>query len=274
MIKNLNYTVLGAGGFIGGKLVAKFGQSGLKCYTPQRDDPAIFKNDLGRVFYCIGLTADYRQRPFDTVEAHASLISRILKEARFEKLVYLSSTRLYDGLKGDTCLESDNLSLNPAHPRHLYDFSKGLGENLCLTASDGRACVARLSGVYDFCAEATGFLPEILRRLPSEREFILDSNSGIVRDYICIKDVLDSLIAMMDHSGCEIVNVASGENISNQDIADVLNQNGFNVSLRGNSPRETPPRCDISKLKSLGIHPTSVPDYLRRFIKDMKHGNR
>lgn len=267
------FTVLGAGGFIGGKLAAKLRQSGADCYTPKRDEDFL-KKDLGGVFYCIGLTADYRQRPFDTVEAHSSLISRILKETKFEKLVYLSSTRLYDGLKGDVVCESDNLALNPASPRHLYDFSKGLGENLCLTASEGRASVARLSGVYDSSPEATGFLPEILHRLMKEREFTMDSSSGVVRDYICLDDVLNALIAMMDRSGCEIVNVASGQNISNQDIADVLNENGFRISVKTQSPRETPPRCDITKLKALGVNPVSVPDYLRRFVKDIKHGTR
>ena len=63
-------------------------------------------------------------------------------------LVYLSSTRLYDGQPGFAGAEVDEdtpLALDPAQPRHLYDLSKALGESLCRQASGGRARIARLT---------------------------------------------------------------------------------------------------------------------------------
>ena len=261
------YTVLGAQGFIGGKLTAALNASGADCYTPGRNDNGVFTEDLGHVFYCIGLTADYRARPYDTVEAHVSFLSRILEKSSFDKLIYLSSTRLYDGLEGDLCREQDDLKINTANPRHLYDLSKGLGENLCLTASDGRASVARLAAVYDICPEATGFLSNMLHRLQTEREFILESSSGVTRDYVALDDVIKCLVSMLGMTSSEIVNVASGNNISNQDVIDVLNAEGFKISVRTQSEREIRPLCDISKMKELGINPVSVTTYLRNLIK-------
>lgn len=262
-----HYTVLGTKGFIGSHMLAYLQARNISYVAPERGDESIFSKDLGHVIYCIGLTADYRERPYDTVEAHVSLLSRILQKANFKRLVYLSSTRLYDGQKIDICHEDSDLTFNPANPRHLYDLSKSMGENLCLTASDGRASVARLSGVYDKSAQATGFLSVLLQRLPYEKEFTLNSATGISRDYIHVDDVLDALIKIVDADASRIINVASGENISNQDIMDVVNSYGYNISCQRQSEREKRPACDISRLRDLGIHPTSVTTYLHNMMK-------
>ena len=268
MAKAPAYTVLGATGFIGNHLAAALRRAGSECYTPARGDDGVFKKPLGKVFYCIGYTADFAQNPAATVEAHAALLSRILATATFDKLIYMSSVRLYDGLGGAANAESRDLVLNPANPRHLYDLSKALGENLCLHASQGRASVARLAAVYDKAPDATGFLPELLRHLKTERHFTMESDSGTVRDYITLDDTIAALMAMMDHAGCEIVNIASGDNISNQDIADALNNAGCAVTMRRQTARQDVPVNDIAKIRKWGITPQSVPDYLRQFMKE------
>jgi len=81
----------------------------------------------------------------------------VLKEARFEHLVYLSSTRLYDTLDAEIAQEDMPLYLSPIQPRHIYDLSKALGENMCLTITDGRASVARLACVFGTVAGTPGF---------------------------------------------------------------------------------------------------------------------
>ncbi len=268
-----HYTVLGASGFIGSRLVKALKASGASCDAPARGDEFTFSRNLGSVFYCIGLTSDYRDRPFDTVEAHVTLLSQILERASFDRLIYLSSTRLYDALKGDACNESADLPMNPANPRHLYDLSKALGENLCLTASKGRACVARLSSVYDVADKEAGFLPGLLQRLTKELTFTIDSSSGVVRDYIHVDDVIKALRALAEGDKCEIVNVASGENVSNQDIVDTLNATGCKVKLQRQTQRELRPVYDITRLKALGVDPLPVRSYLESFLKEsVAHG--
>lgn len=264
------HTVLGARGFIGSHLLASLEASAKKTFAPARDDPSIFTHDLGTVYYCIGLTNDYKDRPFDTVEAHTSLLNRLMEKATFKRLVYLSSTRLYDSTKGTVSHEDVDLALNPFNPRHIYDLSKALGENICLMASVGRACAARLSSVYSTDDAATGFMPDLLRRLKKERSFTIDSTTGIVRDYIHIDDVIRALIKLGEQSGSDIYNVASGRNISNKEIADCLDRLGYNVKMACESSTEVRPVCDITKLKSLGIVPLSVPVYLEKFIKEAR----
>src|SRR4029453_14700488 len=120
-------TLIGGDGFIGRRLQARLRSEGWTCQVPARNAPSLLLRPLGHVFYCAGLTADYASRPFDTVEAHASLLARVLREADFDALVYLSSTRLYDGRPGFAGAEVDEdtpLALAPAQPRHPYDPSK------------------------------------------------------------------------------------------------------------------------------------------------------
>jgi nucleoside-diphosphate-sugar epimerase len=264
------YTIIGANGFVGSCLASALGKEGEDYFAPVKEDPAVFTERLGNVFYCAGLTADFIQRPYDTVEAHVTFLSRLLERAAFDKLIYLSSTRLYDSQSGPISRESDDLILNPGNPRHLYDLSKALGEDLCLNFSDGRASVARLGSVYDSKDGAPGFLSALMQRLYKEREFILDSESGIVRDYIAVDDVVPALIKMAALPGKQLINVASGENISNQEIADILNIAGCKISFTRQTPKETRPLCEIKKLNGLGIFPISALAYLQKFMKDLE----
>ena len=58
----MSWTVLGASGAIGRRLVGYLRQTGHVVYTPERGDPGVWTRPLGHVIYAIGLTADFRQR--------------------------------------------------------------------------------------------------------------------------------------------------------------------------------------------------------------------
>jgi nucleoside-diphosphate-sugar epimerase len=262
-----SYTVLGATGFVGSRIVATLQKAGHDVYTPGREELEQFSRPLGKVFYCVGLTADYLSRPYDTVEAHVSLLARLLKEAEFDRLVYLSSTRLYDGLPESIASEDVTLQLNPASPRHIYDLSKALGENLCLTASSGRASIARLSCVYDSAPGSPGFLSEWLQRAAREKNFGLDSGTGIVRDYIHLDDVVTALIAILESEEKAIFNVASGENVSNATLAEIFNRHGWSVTLDRDTPLQKASVCDISRLQRLGVQPRLVKDVVDQYLE-------
>ena len=246
------YTVIGAGGFIGSRLVARLQGEGAQLYAPARGDPAIWTRDLGRVFYCAGLTGDYRQRPFDAVEAHVGLLARILAKARFERIVYLSSTRLYDALGDGAGQEDRPLPLDPGDPRHVYELSKALGENLALTQSAGRGAVARLSYVFDWGDGAEGFLSDWLRQARASRRLTLASSPSFGRDYIHLDDVVAGLRAILDSDTTQIVNLASGQTLSNAQIAQVFAARGWQVDFTAPPVEVAPRRCDVARLKALG----------------------
>jgi UDP-glucose 4-epimerase len=262
-------TVVGAAGFVGARLAARLRADGWDVYAPAKGDPGLLTQDLGAVFYCAGLTADYDRRPFDTVEAHASLVSELIRAGRFERLVYCSSTRLYDGQKKTEAHEAEPLVLDPADPRRVYDLSKALGENLTLTRADGRGAVARLSNVYDWADGAPGFLSEWLIQAEHTPDIVLQSSPNIARDYIHLDDTVSALIAIAE-KGQGIYNVAAGRLTTNAEIARLFEHAGFWVAFSGDASPPSPPNVSVERLAALGFvaRPVErvVTEYLQRFV--------
>lgn len=262
-------TILGATGFVGRRLQARLAAEGWDVFAPAKGDTSLFGRDMGVVFYCAGLTADYDRRPFDTVEAHATLVSELARAGRFEQLIYLSSTRLYDGLAVAVAEETSPLVLDPADPRRTYDLSKALGENIALTRSGGRGAVARLANVYDWEVDAPGFLSQWLVDAARARDIVLDSSPYVARDYIHLDDVVAALIAMAERPALEVVNVASGELVSNGEIANIFIRAGWRVSFKGDAAPPPPPRADVRRLHALGITPAPVKEVVRRYLEGL-----
>jgi nucleoside-diphosphate-sugar epimerase len=263
-------TILGANGFVGRRLQATLSAQGWDIFAPAKGDTSLFGHDMGVVFYCAGLTADYDQRPFDTVEAHASLVSELIRAGRFERLIYLSSTRLYDGQAAAVLDETAPLLFDPTDPRRVYDLSKALGENLTLARTEGRGAVARLSNVFDWEPEAPGFLSQWLIEAARTRDLHLDSSPHLARDYIHLDDVVAALIAMAAKPGAGIVNVASGELVANGEIANLFLQAGWKVDFARDVSPTPPPRADIARLRALGVSPAPVKDVVRRYLERLK----
>lgn len=264
------YTVIGGSGFVGSQVAAHLRALGHQPFLPARDDPALWDRDLGRIFYCAGLTGDYRTRPFAAVEAHVVLFARLLESARFERIVYLSSTRLYDSQPGALGREDRPISVDAADPAHLYELSKLLGENLALHRSDGRGVVARLSYVFGWDAGAEGFLSDWLRAATANRSLRIDSSPASARDYIHIADVATALHALLDSPLNGIVNVARGETIANAQIAELFARNGRAVAFTrtdGAAPGKT---LEVTRLDALGAPARPVlpliDDYLAGLI--------
>ena len=138
-------TVLGASGFIGSHVVEHLVRAGMEHRAVRRGE-RVPEGPLGHVIYCVGVTSDFRERPYDCVDAHVSALLDVVRSAAFDSFLYLSSTRLYVGRVG-VAHESDDVSVNPSRLGDLYNISKLMGESIVLNlAKNGR--VARPSNVY------------------------------------------------------------------------------------------------------------------------------
>lgn len=262
-------TVVGAAGFVGARLTQRLRADGWEVWAPAKGDPGLLARDLGVVFYCAGLTADYDRRPFDTVEAHASLVSRLIEADRFERLVYCSSTRLYDGQRKDLVHEAEPLVFDPADPRRVYDLSKALGENLTLARTGGRGAVARLSNVYDWADGAPGFLSEWLIQARASRDLVLQSSPNIARDYIHLDDTVSALIAIAT-GGLGIYNVAAGRLTTNVEIARIFEAAGWWVKFSGDANPPPPPNASAERLAGLGVVARPVEDVVAAYLEGLK----
>lgn len=257
------FTVLGAGGFIGSQLAGALkGEERADVYAPLPQGKGdildeMMDRDLGHVFYCIGLTANFRSRPFDTVEAHVCLLRRLLEQGRFESLTYLSSTRVYENAA--TTHESAILQVSPANPGHLYNLSKLMGESLCL-ASGLKARVVRLSNVFGRAMPPQNFISQVLKEAVSAGrvEFLTAPQSA--KDYVSVNDVIRWLPQIALHGSHTIYNVASGKNTNNAEIASLLEQKGTAVSFAEDAKEWSFPVIDTSRLvQEFGDAKSSLP---------------
>lgn len=262
------YTVIGARGFIGSALTAHLRAQGAEVLTPERGEE-LDAFDLGRVIYCAGLTGDYRSRPFDAVEAHVGLLSRMLDVGCFDRLVYLSSTRLYDAVPDAGGREDAPLRLDPANPEHVYELSKALGENLTVNRAEGRGVAARLSYVFDEAPGSAGFLSEWLDRARTSKTLSLASSPAAGRDYLHRADAVAALQALADGEAEGIINVAEGRVTTNAEIATVFEEVGWQVTFERSAGPQPALAPSTERLRALGVTTTGARERVARFLASL-----
>jgi|CXWL01.1.fsa_nt_gi nucleoside-diphosphate-sugar epimerase len=246
----MRYTVLGATGFIGRHLSVWLRTQGHEVHTPLRGDMLDPRVNMGRIIYAIGLTANFRERPLDTVDAHVNLLADVLRRAKFESLVYLSSTRVYAGVESGS--EDAHLSVRSQDPSDLYNLSKLMGESLCLHAGRANTRVARISNVLGpGKADSADFVPALVREARAGH-IRLRSNPASAKDYLAISDLLPMLVRLAE-PGCRyaIYNLASGVQISHsQWINRLVERTGCLVTLAPEAPIHNFPQVAVERIKT------------------------
>lgn len=259
-------TILGASGFVGRHLAAHARERGFAVLTPARGDGAVFERDLGHVIYCVGMTADFRRRPHDTIDAHIGLLNEVLRRSRFESLLYLSSTRVYQ--RADRAEESALLAAQPSDPSDLYNLSKLMGESLCLSRPEPTTRAARLSNVYGIDPGSENFLPSILRDAVATGRVRLGLGRGSEKDYVAVEDVARALLTIALEGRERLYNVAAGENVSNGALLDAIAAlTGAETSTAPDAPEIRFPPIDVARLAAtMDWRPRRLLDDLPRLI--------
>lgn len=260
----MTFTVLGGSGFVGSHVARRLRAEGRDPYVPDRR-AELRGRDLGHVIYCIGVTADFRSRPFDTVDAHVAVLTGILRTATVESLVYLSSTRLYR--RGSSpASERDLLAADPADPDDLYDLSKSLGEAVAL--GTGTARVVRLSNVYGNDPRSPNFLASVIRDALDRQHVELQTALDSWKDYVSVNDASDLIVKIATRGSETVYNVASGRNVSHRDLTGRLTElTGCTVSVRRDAPTLEPPLVDVRRIeREFGFRGASVLDELPALV--------
>jgi nucleoside-diphosphate-sugar epimerase len=260
-------TVLGASGFIGSNIVDKLTKAGEEVYAPKREENFGDRN-LGDIIYCIGMTADFRTKPFDTVTAHICVLNDILKECSFNSLTYLSSTRVYINASKKIAEEEDKILVDPANADELYTLTKLTGERLCL--SSGRNVkIVRLSNIIGNDFNSDNFLTDIVRRINKEGAFTLFSTLSSAKDYLFIDDAVDLLIKIALTGKEKLYNVASGKNSTNEEIINELKKNlQFSYQISENAKEIKFPEISVKKISiEFNFKPTSIAQQISTLLK-------
>jgi len=259
-------TVLGASGFIGSRLVKRLEALGREHQAVRRDDP-MPEGALGHLVYAIGLTADFRTRTFDTVEAHVCKLLDVLRHADFESLLYLSSTRVYSG--SDSTHEE---SAVPVSPFDIYNASKITGESLVLNCGrPGR--VVRISNVYGDDFGSKNFLSTIIKDALTKQKIVLQTSAESAKDYISVNNIVDGLIEIATRGKERLYNLASGTNISNNQLADMLHRlTGSTVEYSHNAPSVIFPPINTDRLRAeFDLQTSYLLDDMPQLIESYRH---
>lgn len=259
------FTILGAGGFIGSALVSHLKANGHAVYAPARGDMQVFRHGLGHVIYCIGMTADFRSRPFDTVNAHISFLAQILQQASFDSLLYLSSTRVYAGAASGS--EVVPLQVDSSSPSDLYNITKLAGESLCRSCGRAGVKVARLSNVVGEDHRSQNFLFALIREaLSGQIELQTDPDSA--KDYILLHDVVSLLPRIAVEGKDWLYNVGSGINLHHRAIvARLAELTACEVTIRQHAPLLDFPAIDVTRIHAeFGFSAASVLDTLPSLV--------
>lgn len=262
------FTIVGARGYIGSRLAERLEQAGDRVTRIDRFDAASHgHHGMGHVIFAGGVTADFRQRPFDTVAAHVTATAEILSQARFESFLYLSSTRVYQAAGGTN--ETATLRLDPSDPLQLYNATKLAGEALCLAMPNEAIRVARISNVYGADDPSDNFLIDIVRTAITRHHVTFRTTLDSQKDFVSMDDVLDILPKISRGGRARLYNVASGRNTVYAELADGLRRiTGCSVDVAPDSMRVAFPVVSVARLEGeFGFRPKRLSDEIEAFVE-------
>lgn len=262
------FTVVGAGGFIGSHLRARLEEQGHAVQAPERSDGAWLQGpgELGHVIYCAGLTSDTLTRPYEAVRAHVDLVAEILERARFDSLLYLSSTRVYAGAASGS--EDARLCIDPRAEDDFFASTKLMGEALCAAGGPRPVRVVRLSNVYGADVGSGNFLSSIISDALLKGEVVLETALDSAKDYVSIDDVCDVLPQIALGGRQDVYNVASAINVPNRELIEALADiTSCTWQVEEGAPTRTFPVIDTARLRAeFPWEPATVLDDLPELV--------
>ena len=268
----MHFTIFGASGFIGSNLGSYLRSKGHSVFTPGREEALDPQENLGHVIYAIGMTGDFRSRPFETVEAHITVLSRLIRAHNYDSWLYLSSTRLY-GLSDSLCSEVDRINVLPG-PDGIYDISKLLGESLCLAMQRPTIRVARLSNVYGAGQSRHTFLGSILEKLSHSEDIKIGESAISSKDYIAISEVvylIEKIVLSGEHN---LYNIASGHNTQHKEITEIIETSlNIKITFINNSTDRIFSKINVNRIKNdFNFKPQTITHNLPKILERIKNG--
>ena len=245
----MQFTVLGASGFIGGRLASRLAENGHQVWRPSRNDlQSIDRRELGHVFYCIG-EDDVSENSFNIADAHVGQLANILKCRKFASLTYLSSTRVYFG--APSANEETPLHVFPDDKGGLFGVMKIAGEQLCFASNNPAVRAVRLSTVIGFSPKGKSLLPTLIKDAFLRGRMCVSIAPQSSRDYIAIEDVIDILPRIAVEGKRRCYNVASGVNVRLGEIVRLIRgEFPSECDWQPDAPTVAFPVIDISRIQT------------------------
>ncbi|MEB6425291.1 NAD-dependent epimerase/dehydratase family protein [Citrobacter freundii] len=262
------YTVVGSTGFIGKNLYNFLHSKGEKVNCINRGDLLDLDKEYGLLIYCAGY-GDCKKSAEAVLEGNVLWLLEIIKNIKYQRLIYLSSTRLY--LDNGKSEENCKLYINSNDDRRLFNITKLLAEELCVRLAKN-VVIVRPSNVYGLALDSQLFIPMIIKNAIINKKVDMFVSKKYTKDYICVDDLVEVIhkISKEDVKHGEIINVASGVNINAEDIARILiEKTGTTINWHDVTSEDVFPEIDISKLHSLVKHNSrNILDDMAKMIEE------
>jgi len=263
----MQFTLFGGNGFIGRALGAELSCRGHKVFCPPRGSVAPPLGGFGTLVWCIGLTADFRSRPFDTATAHVGLLAQVLVQRAHDRVVFLSSTRVYAGAARTS--EEAGLTIRPDDPSDLYNATKLAGEALVLTAEGAQGIVVRLSNIVGRSEIGRATFVGAIAREAVAGQITLQTSLDTAKDYLWVDDAARGLADIALTGKARIYNLASGVQIAHREWADALaRETGCAIAVRPGAPDMGFSPIDTARIRAeFGFAPINPLDRVAEIVK-------
>ena len=268
----MKFTIIGANGFIGKNLINYVKEKGFECNTLDLRKDKISNMSYGHVIYAIGIP-NFKERPFDAVDAHVCTLMNFLKQASFDSFLYLSATHVYFG--ASSTIETNPILVDPLNFNELYIISKLMGEAICTASSKQNVRIVRPSNVTGKNFFSNLFIPSIIRDAVDQNKIILHSTLDSEKDYIHIDDVVQILVDISLHGKHKIYNIARGQNTKTKDIVDEISRvTSCKVEVASDSQEYSFPKISIDRVKNeFEFNPRPIIGDLKDIIESYKKIN-
>lgn len=262
----MNATIVGGYGFIGSALARSMLSAGHHVTIPAAPVGQL-PQPVGHVFYCAGVTADFRSRPFDTFEANTRLVAEILRDTDFDSFTYLSSARVYR--RSAASSESAPIALDPEDPEDFYDFTKLTAEALCHASTREHVRIVRLTNVVGSDFQSSNFVSDLIRSACRQRKIVLRTDLDSAKDYVLLEDVVDMLPRIARSASSACYNLGSGELLTHRELAGTIcRAAGAELMVAADAGRVVWPRVDTSRLqREFGYRATPVLPRLSELVR-------
>jgi UDP-glucose 4-epimerase len=183
------------------------------------------------------------------------------RDAGVAKVIYASSSSVY----GDTPVLPKREDMKP-DPKSPYAVTKLAGEYYCGIFNEiyGLKTVClRYFNVYgpkqDPSSDYAAVIPKFVNCIQAGESPIIYGDGGQTRDFTFVRDVVQANLLAMETDAVGVFNVATGQRISVNDLADMIMEiTGNHVDCVHNEPRAGDVRDslgDISRASGFGYAP-------------------
>ena len=226
--------------------------------------------EIDSVFHlgAINGTKFFYEIPEEVLDVNIKGVQNMLEFSRkrdIKDVLFTSSSEVYGYPKVFPTPETENLSIpNPYNPRFSYSASKIIGELLCINFAkkyNFKHTIVRYHNVYGPDMGHEHVMPQFIRKLAKNEEFLVEGDGTETRSFCFIDDAISAtLLVHNDDSHRErIFNVGNDVESSISDLIKLLSEiSGKSINPRFKS-KENPGTKrripDISKAKSIGYIP-------------------